>query len=76
MAPVPVRHSEGEEGKEDDRGGPPVRSLNISPLLFLLIETSSFFYLIGASIDFYKMCKNSYRLLLTSRSSTKIGEVK
>ena len=40
--------------------------------LFLLIETSSLFYLIGASTHFYTMCKNSYRLLLNSRLSKKL----
>ena len=70
MAPVPVRHSEREEGKEDDRGGPLVRSLNISPPFSLLIETSSFSDLIGASINFYKMFKNSCRLPMLFRSST------
>ena len=70
----PVRHS--EEG-ERMAGGPTGQKFKYSPpFLFLILKTAGFSYLIGASTHVYKMCKNSYRLHLTSRFSTKIGEVK
>ena len=76
------RHGDGSGSeatvvhREDGILPKPPGSFLLFCFLFLLIETSSLSYLIGASTHFYKNVQNSYRLHLTSRFSTKIGEVK